>query len=527
MRQALALGDGKGSPMGNKTAAQDAVPSQDQATGLALGRFSLDYLIVLVGFGLCRAWIVFSLSASVACFETRTDWVFLVAGAVAAALTALVMTRFVGSMPRMHERLTDITLGLIVASAVCVPAASWLDSPSLLLLGLITGGAAAGLLQVMWGERFAAQDLYFSLACAPAAAIVTGLVLAMSSENNQLIFIALPALSVALLALECKRCNIVWKTGLPEGQMEDDEAAEPTDSARMLPRERMRLDTSSTKLMVSILVFSFLVRMFDAFPIVGADPFELFGGSGSFSLVLVGAIFLVIAFFMKNHLNVSLLYRLSLPVMIAGLIAIALVFGQRAPLAVLLIAIGYELFDILSWVLFSEIAHREGEGSAPYVFGIGVAYTFVGMAAGYVASAVMSPLVQEGSLQLSAVALVAILCLVVIAFMVLPESVVSSIPLIKSAARKPEKPTAAEPQDPEPTLDQKCSGVAAACGLTPREREVLEFLARGRTLSIVARDLHIAKNTARTHIEKIYQKTNIHKQQDLIDFVEEWREGEM
>ena len=51
---------------------------------------------------------------------------------------------------------------------------------------------------------------------------------------------------------------------------------------------------------------------------------------------------------------------------------------------------------------------------------------------------------------------------------------------------------------------------------------MLCFLARGRTLSIIARDLHIAKNTARTHIEKIYQKTDIHKQQDLIDYVEDW-----
>ena len=55
--------------------------------------------------------------------------------------------------------------------------------------------------------------------------------------------------------------------------------------------------------------------------------------------------------------------------------------------------------------------------------------------------------------------------------------------------------------------------------------EVQQFLARGRTLSILARDLHIAKNTARTHIEKIYQKTDIHKQQDLIDFVESWEEN--
>ena len=523
--------------MKSKTSAADATPDGQRAPSASSVRFSLDYLIVIAGFGLCRAWIVFSLSASVSSFEARADWVFLVAGAVAAALAALVMTRFVGSLPRMHERLTDIMLGLAASSALCIPAATCLDSASLLMLGLITGGAAAGLLQVMWGERFAAQDLYFSLACAPAAAVVTGLVLAMSSDGTLIAFIALPAASIVLLALECRRCGIVWKTGLPEGQMEDDPeeseaATEREGGGASFSRARashgyLRLDAPSTKLMVSIMVFSFLVRMLDAFPIAGDDPFDLLGGIGSFSLVVVGAVFLVLVFFIKDRMNISLVYRLSLPVMIGGLIALALVFGERAPLAVLLIATGYELFDILAWVLFGEIARRMGPGAAPYVFGVGVAYMFLGMAAGYVASAVMIPLVHEGVLQLSAVALVAVLCLVIIAFLVLPESVVSSIPLIKGAGRRAEKPADEQEERPDPqlTLEQKCAGVAEACGLTPREREVLQFLARGRTLSIVARDLHIAKNTARTHIEKIYQKTDIHKQQDLIDFVESWEEN--
>ena len=523
--------------MKSKTSAADATPTEQRAPNAPTVRFSLDYLIVIAGFGLCRAWIVFSLSASVSSFEARTDWVFLVAGAVAAALAALVMTRFVGSMPRMHERLTDIMLGLAASSALCIPAATWLDSASLLMLGLITGGAAAGLMQFMLGELFSAQDLYFSLACAPAAAVVTGLVLAMASDGNLIAFIALPAASIVLLALECRRCGIVWKTGLPEGQMEDepqeaDEGTAPQEGGGApFARGRalhgyLRLDASSTKLMVSIMVFSFLIRMLDAFPIVGDDPFELLGGIGSFSLVVVGAVFLVIVFFVKDRMNITLVYRLSLPVMIGGLIALALVFGERAPLAVLLIATGYELFDILAWVLFGEIARRMGPGAAPYVFGVGVAYMLLGMAAGYVASAVMIPLVDAGVLQLSAVALVAVLCLVIIAFLVLPESVISSIPLIKGAGRRTEKPADDQEEHPEPqlTLEQKCAGVAEACGLTPREREVLQFLARGRTLSIVARDLHIAKNTARTHIEKIYQKTDIHKQQDLIDFVEGWEE---
>ena len=46
------------------------------------------------------------------------------------------------------------------------------------------------------------------------------------------------------------------------------------------------------------------------------------------------------------------------------------------------------------------------------------------------------------------------------------------------------------------------------------------LLAYGRTLAIIARDLHIAQGTARTHIENIYRKLDVHKQQELIDLVE-------
>ncbi len=285
----------------------------------------------------------------------------------------------------------------------------------------------------------------------------------------------------------------------------------------------MQLAKDTAKLMVSIMTFSFLVRVFDAFPIVGDDPFDLFGGSGSFSLVLVGILFLVVSFLIKDRMNVTFLYRLSLPVMIAGLVAIALLFDQRTPASVIIIGIGYELFDILAWVLFSETARHRGWAWSPYVFGIGVASMYVGMAAGYVLSAVLHPLIESGAVRISSVALMAVLCLVVIAFLVLPESTIQSMLTMKKSGKKVEAEARQEKADaPSLSLEEKCEGVAQLHGLTPRELEVLCFLARGRTLSIIARDLHIAKNTARTHIEKIYQKTDIHKQQDLIDYVEDW-----
>ena len=61
----------------------------------------IDCLLIVMGFGLCRAWIVSCLSASVASYSLRTDWVYLLAGAGAAALAAFAMTRYAGSLARM------------------------------------------------------------------------------------------------------------------------------------------------------------------------------------------------------------------------------------------------------------------------------------------------------------------------------------------------------------------------------------------------------------------------------------------
>ena len=49
----------------------------------------IDCLLIIMGFGLCRAWIVSCLSASVASYSLRTDWVYLLAGAGAAALAGV------------------------------------------------------------------------------------------------------------------------------------------------------------------------------------------------------------------------------------------------------------------------------------------------------------------------------------------------------------------------------------------------------------------------------------------------------
>jgi len=58
--------------------------------------------------------------------------------------------------------------------------------------------------------------------------------------------------------------------------------------------------------------------------------------------------------------------------------------------------------------------------------------------------------------------------------------------------------------------------------LTEREVEVLTLYARGYTQNRIAQELYIAPGTAHSHIKRIYQKTNMHSRQDILDYMEEY-----
>jgi DNA-binding CsgD family transcriptional regulator len=68
----------------------------------------------------------------------------------------------------------------------------------------------------------------------------------------------------------------------------------------------------------------------------------------------------------------------------------------------------------------------------------------------------------------------------------------------------------------------RCEKVSELYGLSPRERDVLVYLARGRNANHIQKELCVSPHTAKSHIYNIYRKLNIHSQQKLMDFVEEY-----
>ncbi len=68
---------------------------------------------------------------------------------------------------------------------------------------------------------------------------------------------------------------------------------------------------------------------------------------------------------------------------------------------------------------------------------------------------------------------------------------------------------------------QQCEVIANRYLLSRRETEVMFLLAKGYNAALIQDKLYISKSTAKTHIDHIYRKLNIHSQQELIRMVEE------
>ena len=67
-------------------------------------------------------------------------------------------------------------------------------------------------------------------------------------------------------------------------------------------------------------------------------------------------------------------------------------------------------------------------------------------------------------------------------------------------------------QPPDPPID----AVSLLYDLTPAETQIFSIVAKGRTVDEAARAMAIAKNTARTHLQHVFDKTGCNRQAELV-----------
>lgn len=104
------------------SAGEQAVAGSAEAVAAERDTLTLDYLITVIGFGLCRAWIVFCLGAPLVAGATQSlTWMYLVFGAVSALAVSFVVNRSGKREGIVRVALFRFTPVALAASGVIIP----------------------------------------------------------------------------------------------------------------------------------------------------------------------------------------------------------------------------------------------------------------------------------------------------------------------------------------------------------------------------------------------------------------------
>lgn len=385
--------------------------------------------------------------------------------------------------------------------AVCLILATYLSPrPAIALACCLTCGLLCGTLHCLYGlaslafpKREFARIIALATIVASLIAIAAAAIAASGSAAGQ-------ALVLAVLPLSA---TFILKGSTPAAATQES-AGSPQGSSP--PATGMRF----ARLLAAVLLFDIVCRTCDIFSTarftgLAVTSFAMFASHIAAAILLIALLRVA-----RKHDGLGLLYRFALPCAGAGFIILALP-GEGTLLfslgAVFLIGTGFEVINLVAWVLTSFAAQVSMRPSR--YFGLYALITYLAMLAGRLVNLVVLPYAPTHTAFLG---LTCIVILVVVALVILPED---QVILFEASLRL--------------TQEEKAEGDAhhtrsvafsAVHGLTERETEVLELLARGRTLKVVAERLTISKGTAGTHIANIYRKCDVHTQQDLIDLFE-------
>ena len=468
--------------------------------------FALQYLGY--GFFWAWAWILFFSSVLL---SSQTHGLSAIAGigtsvpgveALALLLMSLFADRASGPKGRRAMLLGACILGPL--STLAIAFGSQLDGTAWLtvsLSGMAGLGIVAACMNWLWGTLYSTMDLnratvYMSGSVALGACVYLG-VTYMQSGAALVVASLLPVVSASMVLLASRGHR-----------------SSPAESRR----DRRPTPTFLWRLLLAVAIYAAVFGVLQG--ITAVKDAQVFDVSNRYRLLgsgLVGLSIAVGTLTLARTRRISRTYRMVLPTMVAGLLLLPFLGGDRRAFAGVLVAVGFQCFDIVTWLASFDVARRLGL-SPVKVFGFGRAANAGGVCVGGLVMLAVGSAVTMSQSVMTALALAAVFLLVVTSTLVLDESVLFSG---KDTAARPEPLAGGEGYSG--SWRQRCERVANDHGLTPREQEVMILLAKGRDAEYIQNALVISNHTVKTHRCHIYSKLDIHSQQELLDLIEGYK----
>ena len=240
-----------------------------------------------------------------------------------------------------------------------------------------------------------------------------------------------------------------------------------------------------------------------------------------------------------RRVSLSFLYRWMCPTLVVGFAAF-IVLGETAGAYVAyVVAIAARFaFCLITQMYFARYA-VQGAATPVQSYGLGWIFVHLGDLLGVVTLVLVESGMAAGVFSLDQVAVVSIALLVGATMFVLSDGRAFAFGarnedgVLHDAASKRSMPAGADAgganadeaaSAPAPAADideltARILELAERGGLTPRETEVFDLLARGRSIPYVRDALVISRETAATHAKHVYAKLDVHSRQELIDLV--------
>lgn len=381
-------------------------------------------------------------------------------------------------------------------------------------LGAALGGVGVGWAYLRWGEFYANLDIHY-------AAPLIFLSMALGSVGKTVVD-ALPAVP-ATVVLSC----LPFVTFVAVRRS----LRTVPDSPAPYRYYNDRTVGSLWRVVLGIAVYSFTVGIIqsaslDALPTPSLALLLVHHGG---EVVLSLALLAWVVFFGRG-LNFSRIWRLVLVLMATALIFAPYLEEVLGSYLFALIRIAQTFLIVFLFLTIADVA-RHSTYRCAVVFAMGWLSYSLPFSVGNMAGDALHVLGQDASVVMAALVWV----LVVVTLFCLDESSAGNHliftelndgggddTLAKRIGSVQETLDGSEAPD---LLKQRCLVLSHTYRLTPRELDILELLARGRTKTYIADAFFISENTVRGHVKRLYAKLDVHSKQELVDRVESVEEA--
>lgn len=412
------------------------------------------------------------------------------------ACTLLVILSCSKCIPTVvgSKSIMGVAGGFLSMGSLLYCAGMMAGSVELVVAGMVLGGVAIALLKVAWGEMYSVMGLQRSLVSLSYAVIFSSVLVLLAMG------LPLIVLEIALLGASFPCAWLVYSGHQDFGRTRMAERAAPVS---------VPLRFSPALLILPLMVgFSYGIVK-GVLPLVAADANDSVRGVLIVASAVAGVVLLAFSYRLNDRFGAAQVYSVGLIFVVAGLIALA-IRGPFLRFALSIHDVGFSIFYFFMIVHWGDLSRRTG---LPIVRTYATGYfCFQGIQA--LTSVAVYFATRDGSFSDAPVlfTLSAVFALFIASLLLFGDG--------RSPVRKwlvAQDSLGGRPD----AVSESCRVLAERHELSPREREVLALLARGRNASHIAQSLCISPDTAKSHIKSIYRKMSVHTQQELLDRIED------